>query len=173
MSDEPPSCDVTVTPAWAGVAFDLEASARRCTAAVIAQLRVETPAAGAEVGFRFTDDHEIAELNARWRGRDGATDVLSFPATDPDAPAPAPGLPLMLGDVVLAYGTCAGDAARLERPLERHVCHLLVHGLLHLFHYDHATPEEARVMEPLEVAVLARLGVPDPYAGQPFIEETS
>jgi probable rRNA maturation factor len=170
MTDEPPSCEVAIEPAWLPTDLDLERLARRCTEAVAAHLRVAT-AHGMEVGFRFTDDAVIRQLNFAWRGQDKATDVLSFPATDPDA-APIPGQPLVLGDVVLGHGVCARDAAALERPLAAHVTHLIVHGLLHLFHYDHDASEDAQRMEDLEVAILRELGVPDPYAGRPLTEET-
>jgi probable rRNA maturation factor len=167
MTEEPPSCDVTVEPAWKAAGLDLEAACDACAAAVLRRLG---PARGAgEVSFRFTDDATIAALNATWRGRDAATDVLSFPAAADDEVVP--GAPHLLGDVVLAYETCGRDAAALERPLAAHVRHLLVHGLLHLCHFDHRTPDEAAAMEALEIAILDELGVPDPYAGRALTEE--
>jgi len=173
MTDEPPSrlldCDVTVEPPWPATPLDLEAMARACTEAVLGHLAVGTD--GVEVSFRFTGDDEIAALNAGWRGRAAPTDVLSFPVDGDDAARPV-GAPRMLGDVVLAHETCARDAAALDRPFADHVRHLLVHGLLHLLQFDHDDPEEAVRMEGLEVAVLATLGVPDPYAGAPWEEET-
>lgn len=170
MSDEPPSCDVVREPAWDGAAIDAEATSRACTDAVCRRLGVDP--AGVEVGVRFTDDATIAALNATWRGVAGATDVLSFPAEEFGAPPALFGPPRLLGDVVIASETCRRDAAELARPLADHVRHLLVHGLLHLFHYDHQGADEAAVMEALEIAILADLGVADPYAGRPLAEES-
>jgi len=167
MIDEPPSCDVTVEPAWEAAGLDLEEACAACAAAVLR--RLGRAPGGIEVSFRFTGDATIAALNAAWRGRPAATDVLSFPTAD-DEPE-APGAPRLLGDVVLAYDTCERDAAALARPLAAHVRHLLVHGLLHLCHFDHGTPAEAADMEALEIAILDDLGVPDPYAGRALMEE--
>lgn len=169
MSEEPPSLDIEVGPSWQDTALDLETDARAVLAAVLARLEMAAP--GVEVGIRFSEDDAVQALNATWRGRDAPTDVLSFPATEPGA-TPLPGVPLLLGDVVLARGVCTRDAERLGRPLRDHVRHLLVHGLLHLFHYDHETHEAAAVMEPLEVRILDDLGVADPYAAHPLDEET-
>lgn len=169
MTDEPPSCDITVEPAWQTAGFDLAAACDACARAVLR--RLAAAAGGVEVSFRFTDDATIAELNAEWRGQPQPTDVLSFPADDDAGPVVA-GAPRLLGDVVLAFETCRRDAEALERPFGDHVRHLLVHGLLHLLHFDHQTPEEAETMEALEIGVLADLGVPDPYAGRALMEET-
>lgn len=169
MTDEPPSCDVTVEPAWQAAGIDLEAACGACARVALRRLGVD--ADGVEVSFRFTDDATIAQLNAAWRGLPQPTDVLSFP-TDDDADPAVAGAPRLLGDVVLAFETCRRDAAALDRPFGDHVRHLLVHGLLHLLHFDHQTPEEGETMEALEIAVLAELGVPDPYAGHTLMEET-
>jgi probable rRNA maturation factor len=167
MTDEPPNCDVTVEAGWVDAGLDLEALCRETATTVLHRLAIPTDV---EIGYRFTDDDEVTELNRRWRGKSAPTDVLSFPAEDEDAMPPA-GAPRLLGDVVLAYGTCRRDAEALARPFADHVHHLLVHGLLHLLHYDHHAPDEATRMEALEIDVLARLGVPDPYADRPLQEE--
>ncbi len=101
-------------------------------------------------------------LNAGWRGKDKPTNVLSFPAS----PAAAPGaaLPPMLGDIVLAAETVFGEAALDGKPVEHHLSHLIVHGLLHLLGYDHETDGQAEAMEAVERRALARLAIPDPYA---------
>jgi probable rRNA maturation factor len=113
----------------------------------------------AEVSLLLADDAEIRDLNRTWRGRDEPTNVLSFPL---DAPhrgvAPRP-----LGDIVLAYGTVAREAAARGVPVCQHAAHLVVHGMLHLLGHDHENEAQARDMEALEVRVLARLGLPDPY----------
>lgn len=124
-------------------------------------------AAGIELGVRLTDDAEIRTLNRDWRGRDAATNVLSFALDEvPVVPgvenSPATG-PVMLGDIVVAYGTCAEEARDQGKPLADHLSHLVVHGALHLLGFDHETDDDAEAMEALERAVLARIGVPDPY----------
>lgn len=114
-----------------------------------------------ELSIVFSDDAGIRELNAGWRGKDKPTNVLSFPAF-PVAPGDA--LPPMLGDIVLASETVAREAQLEDKPLEHHITHLVIHGLLHLLGHDHEDEEEAEDMEALERAALARLAIPDPYA---------
>ena len=116
------------------------------------------------------DDARIALLNAEFRGKPVPTNVLSWPTwdlsaeTEGDAPdAPQPGEDESLGDIALAYETCAREAAEQDKPLADHVTHLVVHGLLHLLGYDHLRDGDAARMEGLEVRILARLGLSDPY----------
>jgi probable rRNA maturation factor len=116
-----------------------------------------------EVSLVFTDDAAIREINAEWRGKDKATNVLSFPAF-PVTPGKMPGP--MLGDIVIARETLEREAEDLEKPFEDHLTHLMVHGFLHLFGYDHIEKDEAEKMEALETRILAGLGLSDPYAGQ-------
>jgi len=111
----------------------------------------------------LADDAEVRRLNATWRGKDKATNVLSFPSPDNQAE------PGFLGDVVLARETVVSEARDLDVPLSHHFQHLVVHGLLHLLGYDHETDAEAEEMESLETAILAGLGVPDPYAGTELV----
>jgi len=113
-----------------------------------------------ELAIVLTDDSAIRALNRDWRGKDEPTNVLSFPAQEPGADRRAP---RMLGDIVIAYETAAREAEVEGKPLVHHLAHLAVHGFLHLVGYDHEASEEADAMEGLEVAILARLGVPDPY----------
>lgn len=121
------------------------------------------PKQAPELSLVFTDDASIREINGEWRGQDKPTNVLSFPAF-PLKPGKMPGP--MLGDIVLARETLEREAADLEKTFDEHLSHLLVHGFLHLFGYDHMTEEEAAVMEGLETRILAQLGLSDPYAGQ-------
>ncbi len=116
-----------------------------------------------ELSLVFTDDEAIREINAEWRDKDKATNVLSFPAY-PLEPGGMPGP--MLGDIVIARETVEREALDLEKSFEDHLTHLLVHGFLHLFGYDHLDTEEAEEMEGLETRILAKLGLSDPYAGQ-------
>lgn len=120
--------------------------------------------AEAELSLVFTDDQSIRAINAEWRGQDKATNVLSFPAF-PVTPGRMPGP--MLGDIVVAHETLRREAVELEKPFDAHLTHLLVHGFLHLFGYDHIEDDEAERMEGLETRILARLGLSDPYGDQP------
>ena len=118
---------------------------------------------GAELSLVFTGDADMQEINRQWRGIDKPTNVLSFPGDDIQ-PGEAAGQ--MLGDIVFALETLEREA-RLEGKLfDHHLRHLVVHGFLHLFGYDHMTDEDARVMENLERDALARMGIEDPYAGE-------
>ena len=109
----------------------------------------------ASFAILLTDDAAVRELNRQWRGKDQPTNVLSFPAAETAAP--------WLGDVALAWETCAREAAEQNKAPAHHVTHLVVHGVLHLLGWDHQTDAEAESMEALERDILARLGVPDPY----------
>jgi probable rRNA maturation factor len=119
-----------------------------------------------EVSVRFTGDDEVRRLNADWRGKDKATNVLSFPMVEPEqlgALAKAGGEAL-LGDIVLAHGVCVDEAAAKGVAVADHARHLVVHGMLHLLGCDHERGEaEADAMEAAERRALARLGVADPY----------
>jgi probable rRNA maturation factor len=108
-----------------------------------------------ELAVMLCDDAAMRELNGRWRGRPEPTNVLSFPAA---------GRTGALGDLAIAYETTAREAAAEGKPFADHLAHLAVHGFLHLLGYDHQSDAEAVAMERLEVAILARLGVADPYA---------
>lgn len=116
----------------------------------------------------FTSDSEVHALNREWRERDKPTNVLSFPMLDRVDLAGLEGddgPPVMLGDIALAYETCAREAAEKGVCLEDHAAHLIVHGLLHLAGHDHVvSDEQAEAMEALETRILAKLGIADPYA---------
>ena len=114
---------------------------------------------GAEVAVLLTSDEAVRAMNLRWRHKDAATNVLSFPG-----PATGPGMPRMLGDIVVAYETTAQEARAQGIPFDHHLGHLVVHGFLHLLGYDHQSDAEADKMEGLEREILKRLAIPDPYA---------
>lgn len=111
----------------------------------------------AELAIVLTDNSAIRLLNRAWRGVDAATNVLSFPAKR------AGDGPPLIGDIVLAYETIAGEARAEHKPFAHHVAHLAVHGFLHLLGYDHVRDKDAEVMEKVELDVLRRLAIPDPY----------
>ncbi|MEP7221733.1 MAG: rRNA maturation RNase YbeY [Novosphingobium sp.] len=114
----------------------------------------------------FTDDAQVHTLNREWRANDKPTNVLSFPMLErADLLALAPdGPPELLGDIALAFETCAREAEEKGVTLEAHAAHLIVHGLLHLAGLDHEiSAEDAAQMEALEINALARMGLADPY----------
>lgn len=124
------------------------------------------------VSILACDDARIAMLNADFRGKAQATNVLSWPAEEVEtAPGDMPRLPMPeagdppheLGDIALAHETIAREAADAGRTFAQHLSHLLVHGLLHLLGFDHISDPDAELMEGLETRILARLGIPDPY----------
>ena len=171
MSKTPPmtrALDVDVSvpcAAWSRSLPGAETLCRRAAAAVFDE------AGGAygeaEASVVLADDGLVAGLNRDYRGRDGPTNVLTFAVADRAGPPPAAGGPVMLGDVVVAYETVAAEAAGEGRTLAHHLCHMVVHGMLHLLGHDHGTDDDAARMERLEVRILAGLGVPDPYADGP------
>ncbi len=108
----------------------------------------------------LTNDAGIRRLNGQWRGKDKATNVLSFPTPEV---ARAGGEP-HLGDIAIAFETVEREALSEGKAFENHLMHLAVHGTLHLLGYDHEVADEAEEMEAMERTVLATLGVPDPYA---------
>ena len=116
------------------------------------------PQADAELSVRLVDEAEMAQLNQKYRGRDGATNALSFPAELPpgvDAP--------LLGDIAACPAVIAREADAQGKTTEQHWAHVIVHGVLHLLGYDHAAADEARRMEAMEADILAGLGFPSPY----------
>ena len=134
--------------------------ARRAVALALAEAQAPRDAPS-EVSVVFTDDAHVRALNAGWRGKDKATNVLSFPAF---AMPRGGALPPMLGDVVLAAEAISREAALEEKPFEHHLIHLIVHGVLHLLGYDHEAEADAEAMEAAERRALARLAIRDPYA---------
>lgn len=109
----------------------------------------------ADLTILLTTDRYVKSLNRSFRGKDTATNVLSFPA-DVDG---------YLGDIAIAYGVTAKEAKASGKAVADHAVHLAVHGVLHLLGFDHTTPRKAKVMEPLEVRILKRLNIADPYEG--------
>jgi probable rRNA maturation factor len=152
-------------------AFGLPALAERAGRAALAGL--DLPAAGFQISLMGCDDARIAGLNADFRGKPQPTNVLSWPTEERAASRPG-GMPVLprpgsaddpeaLGDIALAWETCAAEAAAAGKPMAEHVTHLVVHGVLHLLGFDHVDDADAARMEGLEVRILASLGHSDPY----------
>ncbi|MBN8533475.1 MAG: rRNA maturation RNase YbeY [Rhizobiales bacterium] len=134
------------------------------TARSAAQAALKFEKRKGEATILLTDDAAMRRLNASFRGKDKPTNVLSFPAA-PSSPGNKGAESLFLGDIALGYETCAAEALAEGKSLGDHLSHLVVHGLLHLMGYDHETEAQALQMEGRERAVLAMLGVADPYSG--------
>ena len=159
--------DIDADPEWDSSAR-WESLVRNAAEAAIAESafpQLAQARRGVELSVRLAGDEEVQALNSRWRGKEKPTNVLSFPQLGPDqfAKAGEQGPELLLGDLVLARGVCALEAAEKSIPLEDHAAHLIVHGTLHLLGYDHQDERSAEEMESREVRALARLGIADPY----------
>lgn len=148
-------------------AVDLAPLAQAAAEATLLRLGLE-PSVW-EIVLLACDDDRIAALNADFRGRPKPTNVLSWPSAERGVavagetpPPPDPGDP-ELGDIAMAHGTCAREAAEAGKSLEDHVTHLVVHATLHLLGYDHERDADAHLMEGLETEILGKLGLPDPY----------
>jgi len=146
---------------WASVEIDWEQSLREVSSSVLREFNFDRPV---EVNIKLTDNSEIQYLNREFRDKDKATNVLSFPGmTDEEVDRLPEDMPYHLGDIALAYEIICQEAADQEKTFYNHVLHLTVHGLLHLLGYDHETDEEADDMESLEVDILAKQSIPNPY----------
>lgn len=143
--------------AWSAAVPDVATVVERAADAALTRDGAE-----GDVVVLLTDDETVRDLNARFRGKDRPTNVLSFPAP-PMPPSLAGQDETPLGDIVLAYGVCAAEAEAQGKSLENHLTHLAVHGVLHLLGRDHEVEVEAEEMEGEERAILSGLGISDPY----------
>ncbi|MEZ5777313.1 MAG: rRNA maturation RNase YbeY [Paracoccaceae bacterium] len=166
---EPLVDTLTEDPRWQ--AFGLADRAEAVARTVMADLALN--ADGFEISLLGCADSRIAELNEDFRGKPQPTNVLSWPseergsALDGGMPLrPKPGnadIPEELGDIAIAWETCQREAEEQGKPMQDHVIHLLVHGLLHLLGYDHIRDKDAALMEAIEVRILAKMGLANPY----------
>ena len=150
---EEPVVDILVESLLWESGEDIRGTVETAARAALAAARPEFRST--EISLVLADDAFQRQLNRDWRGEDKPTNVLSFPA--------GPSAAGHLGDIILAHETVRQEAERDGKPFAHHVAHLVVHGVLHLLGYDHGTEEEARSMEALEVEILARVAVPNPY----------
>lgn len=135
---------------WLEALPEIETLASQCHAAAV---KIEPDLEG-EIALMLCDDATIQGLNAKFRHKDKATNVLSFPSGDEQG---------FLGDIALARETCMREAAAGSATLRDHAAHLIIHGMLHLIGYDHETDEEAEVMEAREAEILQSMGIANPY----------
>lgn len=142
---------------WRGVE-ELESKMVACVSAALKQANQGDEIASLTIVL--ADNQRVEALNNDWRDKQKPTNILSFPA-------PAHSLNdeghAYLGDLILAYGVIFDEAGTQTKPFVTHLCHLVVHGVLHLLGYDHQNDEEADYMEQLEIKAMAALGLPDPY----------
>ncbi len=150
----------TICESWEPALPGVETVIRRAATSTWDSETAGAAGDAAEVSVVLADDAMMCRLNRQYRGKDTATNVLAFPAGDDSAA----GRVRLLGDIVLGFETVRREAAVRAKPLADHVSHLTVHGMLHLLGRDHETDQQAAVMEAREVAILAGLGVADPYA---------
>ncbi len=148
----------------------LEELAQVACEATLAHLNLN---GGFEISVLGCDDARISGLNAEFRDKPTPTNVLSWPSEDrapmqpgqaPDLPDPSDPAQLELGDIAIAYETCAAEAGAAGKPLQDHVRHLMIHGTLHLLGYDHINDADAGLMESTEIAILANIGLANPYS---------
>jgi len=165
------------TASWSDV--DMEAVRTRfCNAADATCAHLGQPSV--TVGALLCDDQRMRQLNSQFRGKDYTTNVLSFPDEMPEDGMPQDGkhespdpTPHLIGELALAYGRLVAEAQDEAKSLEDHLTHLFVHGLTHLFGLDHETDAEAQDMEAAETAILASLGIADPYGDVADVAGTS
>ncbi len=164
--------ETSIDPIWPGDT-DWEALASRAVSAALAvsaQASLANAPFTVSVSVHFGTDDEVQALNRDYRHKDKPTNVLSFPMIDPadfaalaNTDANDFGGEVLLGDIMLAYQTCAREAEEKGIALAAHATHLALHGMLHLLGHDHIEEADAGIMEALEVKALANLGIDDPY----------
>ena len=152
------------------LAVDLQTIADAAVTGVLERLEIDGE--DGEVAVLACGDARIAELNADFREKPTVTNVLSWPAAElsaqgagdlPSQPAHDPMGGLELGDIAISYDTCASEAIAAGKAMQDHVMHLMIHGTLHLLGYDHVRDQDATLMEALEVEILEKMGIDDPY----------
>ena len=161
--------DITIDDArWQQA--QLETLATQAVTSTLTHLGIDPEAC--ELSVLACDDPRIAELNAEFRDKPTATNVLSWPAEDlaADLPGDVPECPqpdftgeIALGDIAISYDTCAREATEAAKSIDDHVRHLIIHGVLHLLGYDHIRDLDATLMESVEVVILGKMGVDNPY----------
>lgn len=150
-------------PGWSKARLGLKTLVPAALETAFKSLPVK-PKAPLEIAITLSNDKNIKTLNRKHRNKNKATNVLSFPLWTSLEDIPRMSLPIPAGDIVIAYETMAREAAEQGKTLKAHFTHMLVHGFLHLLGYDHMTDGEATQMESLEIKILKKLDIKDPYA---------
>ena len=164
LSSIPKNLDISIdirSKRWHDTNFDVTNICRTAASQAIVVLPAES--GEVEISVVLADDAFVRELNRTWRNIDASTNVLAFPCSDGEENSGV-GAETLLGDVIVAFQTTEREAIELHLPLEHHFTHLIIHGVLHLLGYDHIDDCDATIMENLEIAALAGLGIGNPYA---------
>ena len=162
--------DVLISHAsWVTALGDVESVCHRAALAAFGAC-AEPELAQAEVSILLSDDEKLQALNKQYRNIDKPTNVLSFANLGENEMAPYEAMPQLLGDIVIAYETTLSEAEQEDKKLADHLSHLVIHGILHLFGYDHEHHAQAELMEALETITLEGLGIPDPYNGAELMD---
>ncbi|MCB1784017.1 MAG: rRNA maturation RNase YbeY [Alphaproteobacteria bacterium] len=170
-SKNPPSIDIGISiedEEWENKIPDLDDFLNETLETAImrglSEKRITAPET-IEISIVLADNNFVQDLNKRYRNKDKPTNVLSFPQTEEEEiemNAPF----LSLGDIIIARETIESESIEQDKSFTDHFRHMLVHGCLHLLHYDHETDEEANVMETLEISILQNFGIKNPYQNQ-------
>ena len=155
---------------WVSAIVDVESVCHRAALATYGAC-FETELTKVEVSILLSDDENLRALNKKYRGIDKPTNVLSFSNLDENETVQFEAMPLLLGDIVIAYETTLSEAEQEGKKLADHLSHLVVHGILHLLGHDHENHAQATLMESLETSTLAGLGILDPYNGTELMDQ--
>ncbi len=149
---------------WAKIFKDIKPIIKKAIITALGETSILQKCRNTEISVLLTDNLGIKKLNKIYRGKDKATNVLSFPLMDIKA-GKYGNLPqdIILGDIILAYSIIAEEALKQNKPFINHLTHLCIHGALHLVGYDHEREKDAEKMESLEIKILTYLAIPNPY----------
>ncbi len=164
-----PIIDVTVSePEWITSYLDLEDVAKKAMENTLkmAVLPDVVRARQIEASIVLANDDLAQVLNREYRNKDKPTNVLSFANLDSDDPIPKEG-PVHIGDIILAFQTIDREAKEQDKFFKDHFVHMVVHGTLHLLGYDHIEEHEATIMETLEIRILEKMNIQNPYMDKP------
>lgn len=157
--------DVSLSePEWSASFLDVEELAAKAVKLTLKSAKLPKVLNGrdVEVSVVLANDDLVQVLNREYRNIDKSTNVLSFASLDSDDPVPSEG-PVTIGDIILAYQTIDREAKEQDKFFKDHFIHLVVHGTLHLLGYDHETEDEATIMETLEIRILQKMNIQNPY----------
>lgn len=172
MPDPEPSIDIVVIldkPCWERPISEWEALIQPVILCTLQEVRWVFDS---EINVLLTDDQAIQKLNKSYLGKDKPTNILSFPSLEQNDigdiyNGKGSQIPVILGDIVLAFETIHKESVAQKKSFDHHVIHLVVHGVLHLLGYDHEKDEDAATMETLEIKILSSLMIANPYQERP------